>query len=225
MKFEKENIKNIKRAGAVFLTLSLIWGGLKCADKILRNDYSYKKYKPFFENKTDYDVFFYGNSHVIDGIFPMQLWNDYGITSYNLSSHSSHIPTTYGTLKLSLKYKKPKIAVLDVSYGDRRKNSTKADFAHKAYDAFPLSLTKIMVVNEVFKESAFEDGDVNRPNIPELLNPFSLYHSRWGDKDIKFESLFDSSCNEEMGAESRSAVSVPDKFTLLNKNYVPEKDY
>ena len=81
MKTKFFNKKNLQRLGAVLLTLLLIIIGLKAANKILRNNESNFKYDPFFKNKTDYDVFFMGSSHVLNGIFPMQLWNDYGITS------------------------------------------------------------------------------------------------------------------------------------------------
>ena len=114
MKFEKNNIINIKRAGAVLLTLALIIVGLKCSNKILRNNSSYFKYKAFLENKTDYDVLFYGSSHVTNAIFPMQLWHDYGITSYNLAQHDCGVAVNYYLLELTLKKKTPKVIVLDV---------------------------------------------------------------------------------------------------------------
>lgn len=219
------NRKNAGRAGAVILTLFLIIFFLNCAYKILQNDYSVKKFKMFFSGKTDYEVMFFGSSHLINSVFPMQLYNDYGIASYNMAGHDSHMPTTYGTLKLSLKYKKPKIAVLDVLRGNRKENLTKSDNAHKAFDAFPPSVSKFAVLSEIFKESSWDENDEKRPNVMELLNPFSLYHSRWAEKDIKLSSLFDFSYNRELGAESRIAVSVPDNFKLVDKDSVSSFEF
>jgi hypothetical protein len=53
------------------------------------------KYANFFEQDEDFDVLFFGTSHVINGIFPMELWNDYGIVSYNFGGHGNEIATSY----------------------------------------------------------------------------------------------------------------------------------
>ncbi len=82
----KSFIKNLKRTGAVLLTISIIFVGYKCAYKIFSDKVGYRHYIPFLKNRTNYDIFFMGSSHMHNGIFPMQLWNDYGITSYNLGT-------------------------------------------------------------------------------------------------------------------------------------------
>jgi hypothetical protein len=53
------------------------------------------KYANFFEQDEDFDVLFFGTSHVINGIFPMELWNEYGIVSYNFGGHGNEIATSY----------------------------------------------------------------------------------------------------------------------------------
>jgi hypothetical protein len=53
------------------------------------------KYADYFEQDEDFDVLFFGTSHVINGIFPMELWNDYGIVSYNFGGHGNEIATSY----------------------------------------------------------------------------------------------------------------------------------
>ena len=42
-----------------------------------------QKYKPFFESETNFDVILLGTSHMWNQVSPMELWKEYGITSYN----------------------------------------------------------------------------------------------------------------------------------------------
>ena len=202
------NKKNLKIFASVLITIFLIIGGIKCADKILRNNLSHFKYDPFLKNKTDYDVLFYGSSHVINAIFPMQLWEDYGITSYNLSMHSCGVAANYEILEQSLKYHKPKVIVLDVLLPNGTSNTTKVGSLHNAYDAFPLNFSKFRYLYALSKER--EDISLS-----EFVFPFSLYHSRWSEKNIKFQTLFSHDMNREMGAESRIAVATPNNFKRL----------
>ena len=66
------------------------WGKLKCiifmvlllfcmikTTDIMQRKKSDFKYIPFFEQEENTDVLFMGTSHVINGIFPMELWNSF----------------------------------------------------------------------------------------------------------------------------------------------------
>lgn len=66
------------------------------------------KYEAFFEQTENFDVLFLGSSHMIYGVYPMELWHDYGIVSYNMGGHGNRIPTTYIVLKEALNYTTPK---------------------------------------------------------------------------------------------------------------------
>lgn len=50
----------------------------------------------FFNQPKDYDVLFFGTSHVRYGIYPMELWEEYGITSYNLAIRVPKLPDPTG---------------------------------------------------------------------------------------------------------------------------------
>jgi hypothetical protein len=50
---------------------------------------------PFLVEGNDIDVVMLGSSHVRCGIFAMELWNDYGISLYNLASNGRTIPVCY----------------------------------------------------------------------------------------------------------------------------------
>ena len=107
--------KSILRIAAALFTIFLTLAALGMAKRVLGRKDSEFKYKPFFRTNTEYDVLFFGTSHVIDGIFPMQLWHDYGITSYNFGEHGTPIPTSYWIMRNAVRYHKPKIAALDIN--------------------------------------------------------------------------------------------------------------
>lgn len=65
---------------AVIVTLMV---GIYCSNKLLVNKWSHKQYDPFFENDQVFDVLFFGSSHVNYGVSPLDLYQNYGITSYN----------------------------------------------------------------------------------------------------------------------------------------------
>ena len=66
----------------------------------------------FYEYADDIDVLFLGNSHAADYV-PMELWEQYGVTSYNLAISGIPIPVTYWTLMNALDHASPKLVVLD----------------------------------------------------------------------------------------------------------------
>lgn len=58
-------------------------------------------------------MLFMGTSHVLNAVYPMELWNDYGIVSYNFGGHGNYLPTTYCIMKNALEYTTPKLMVID----------------------------------------------------------------------------------------------------------------
>lgn len=59
------------------------------------------------------DVLLLGSSHLGSNIDPTQLYEDYGIASYNLWGSAQPTWNTYYYLKEALKYQKPKVVVLE----------------------------------------------------------------------------------------------------------------
>lgn len=180
-----------------------------------RTDSEYK-YKPFFTEDTDYDVLFFGTSHVLNGIFPMQLWEDYGITSYNFGGHSNSIAMSYWVMRNAVRYHKPKVAVLDVSMAEQQSTQMdNIDFAHLSMDSFPLSLTKIQGVMDVYSDSPISQV--------QLLWPLFVYHERWPElkkEDLRKGIFGLQDATKEKGAESRVWLErQPAKHAIL-----PETD-
>lgn len=180
-----------------------------------RTDSEYK-YKPFFTEDTDYDVLFFGTSHVINGIFPMQLWEDYGITSYNFGGHGSSIAMSYWIMRNAVRYHKPKVAVLDVSLAEQNsKEMGTIDFAHLSLDSFPLSSTKIKGVMDVYPDDPASQT--------RLLWPLFVYHERWPElkkNDLQKGVLGLRDVTREKGAESRVWV----ERQTVQHTILPETD-
>ena len=185
---------------------------LSKATDLLELKASDEKYADFFSQEEPFDVLFLGTSHVINGIFPMELWNANGIVSYNLGGHSNELATTYWAMKNALDYTSPKAVVIDcLSLRNDIKASRKFSYLHQSLDAFPLSRNKISavwdllddpVMDEIIAEGKEDTGTEPRTKIG-LLWDFSVYHTRWNELT---KEDFAPSRNQEKGAESRISV-------------------
>lgn len=205
--------KVTRRILTLIIIVSLVIEGLQILANVTKRTDSEFKYQPFFSENTDYDVLFFGTSHVINGIFPMQLWKDYGITSYNFGGHANSIAMGYWTMRNAVKYHKPKVAVLDVLGAEGQSSQMDISYAHLSLDAFPTNATKISGIKDMFQ------GDKKLQE--ELIYPFSIYHNKW--KEISSDSLSLAfsplkSVTREKGAESRINLEAnPAKFEMIPK--------
>ena len=136
---------------------------------------TYDKYKTFMESKTDYDVVFLGSSHVRLTVNPMQLWNDYGIISYNLGSDAAYFMIDYWVIQIAQSYNKPKIAMIDIFRLWQELSPLPA--AHSALDTFPLFPTKWRVALDLC--TTLEERI-------EIVFPLYLYHNRWKENNFHF---------------------------------------
>lgn len=201
-----------KRFVSVLLLLALVLGGVGFCARALRVDDGYYKNTPFLRDDREYDVLFFGTSHVVNAVFPMQLWKETGITSYNLSIHGGSIASSYWMLKTALDYQKPKIAVMDVLLAKSNYMQTDLPMAHGAMDPFPLTKTKLQAIWDIYPDAASR---------AELLFPLDVYHNRWKALDTKMleRGFGESEVTPEKGGESRIRV-----YPLENPLVVPEDD-
>lgn len=181
--------------------------------ELLEKKESVSKYADFFDQKEDFDVLFFGTSHMLNAVFPMELWNDYGIVSYNFGGHGNEIATSYWVMENALDYTSPKLVVFDCQkLGSSVKSGLNFSYLHLSFDAFKLSTTKIRSICDLLDDSVW---DAN-PDILEatrqgeqrtklgLLWDYSVYHSRWSEI-CEEDYVIDK--NLEKGAESRINVT------------------
>lgn len=182
------------------LFLTLLVGVLVLVSNLVERKSSIQKDGEFYTQKEEFDVLFFGSSHMLNGVAPMELWNEYGIVSYDLAHDSEFMAGSYWDLKNAIRYHKPKVVVIDMfllEMNDKigRDETKSLSYAHKIFDSMPLSLTK--------GQAAFDLVTDKKESLQLLFN-FSLYHSRWNElvqEDFNTTFLF------EKGAQSRVAVT------------------
>lgn len=204
--------KIFRRAAGCAAVLLLTAGMLVFLSGLTERKASREKYADFFSQEQDFDVLFMGSSHVINAVYPMELWNDYGIVSYNFGGHSNQLATTYWVMKNALDYTSPKLMVIDcMGITGERKSSDAFSMLHQSFDAFPLSVTKVRTVWDLLDDSEMDklidkgevrDGDETRTKLG-LLWDFSVYHARWNELT---QDDFEPAVPPEKGAESRIGV-------------------
>ena len=211
---------NKKRIGIVIkciLFTATVAVLLYMATGVLRRKDSLYKYADFFKlaQKDQIDVLFMGSSHVINGVNPAVLYDEYGITSYNMGGHGSLLQSTYWELIEALEYTTPKWVVVDAYMlekdyrylDDRDANADETELnasveqLHLNMDVWPLNKTKVRAI-----EDLIQDKDIQR----EFLYDFSVYHNRWEYiTEDDFKSIVGhESRNELFGAEMRYDVET-----------------
>lgn len=198
----------------VMATLALLCVVLTKLADLMENKYSDNRFDAFFRQEEDFDVLFMGTSHVINGIFPMELWNQYGIVSYNFGTSDSRLPTTYWIMENALDYTVPELIVIDCYYlSSDMKHGNNFSHLYHTLDAFPLSLVKVKTAWDILEEERKAGGEERRVDSRgekkeplSLLWNYSIYHTRWNEIG---QGDFDPVRKKEKGAEFITAVETP----------------
>jgi hypothetical protein len=192
-------MKNLKRLASCGLFLVLLFLAIgRCAD-ILEYKEARKKYKPFYESETNFDVIFMGTSHMWNHVLPMELWDEYGIASYNWAYSNCTPAENYYLLQDVLKFTSPKLVVLDM-YGlieyepyhtdvhNGKYQPDRIEQQHIQFDSIPLSVSKVMAAKDVFDD--YSDNN-------DFIWNFIMYHNRWSELN---ESDFEYDISTEKGS-------------------------
>jgi len=208
----REKIKNVLSSliviGLVFLLLTIL-------TQIMERKSSYTKNYDFITQDADFDVLFVGSSKVINSVFPMELWDDYGFVSYNLGGHGNTVPTSYWVILNALEYTSPELIVMDCNnYASMDRVNPNLKYMHLSFDAFPLSTNKIKAVYDLIRDTDEQIENVRESRI-ELLWHFYTYHNRWNELT---ESDFYPSVNSQKGAEPRIGIAVPKEIPVVSQD-------
>ena len=140
------------------LLISLI-AGLSC---VLEYKGSREKIEPFIQNAEQYDVLFFGDSHAYSAIYPMELWENYGIASYNLANYNLTIPLSYWVMRNALLYCQPELVVLDFNQvWEQAKLCESSGDVHTGLDGFPLSRMKLEAIYDLMDDPLVTDKNGN----------------------------------------------------------------
>lgn len=171
--------KTLRRWISVIVFAALFCALFAGATALLRNKNSAGAILSLYAEPEDsLDVIFIGSSHILNGVFPMELWAQYGIVSNNLGQHGQSIPISYYMAQEAIRTQHPDLIVLDaymlyypelIYEGDGN--------SHKSIDNMAWALPKLRAIFDLF---TWEDRW-------DYLVPLSLYHSRW--KELSAEDL------------------------------------
>lgn len=147
-------------------------------------------YLGFYQMEEDTaDVLFFGSSHAASFFIPQELYNNYGITSYNLGCEQQNLVTSYFWLKEALKYQHPKAVVLECyilfTYTAEEALNTAESCTRKAFDYmkwFPVKMEAVKTICRLDTQQSL--SSYYFPNI--------RYHTRWTglmENDFKFREM------------------------------------
>lgn len=181
MEFRKDVVRIITYAMCFLLVIYLIQP-VFIAKAVEVNAYSPKAtYEGFYEQpQNSIDILFLGTSHCYNSFSPEILYQEYGISSYNLGSSMQSTMLSYFWLKEALQYQNPSFVVFEVynmiPYGyskpeDVMWNSAEAQI-RQAVDYMKWSEVKMECVRELCRQDITMEAD-------SFIFPIIRYHNRW----------------------------------------------
>ena len=184
---------------------------------------SRNQFGPFLDQPEQYDVLFFGDSSFVNCLFPMEIWEDYGIPGYNLSSYGNTMAVSYWVMMNALDYADPEVIVLAVN--DVHKNlkvTGSSSDVHTAFDFFPLTRTKIRAIEDLMDDPLAMDDDGNRyvDMKWEYLFKLGKYHSRWSELQ---QSDFTGMPNVQKGANMMIDVAPVQDYNLIDEDRYAEE--
>ena len=187
------------------------------------------RYASFFVEEQPIDVLFVGSSHVRHGFFVMELWNDYGISAYNLAGNGSTLPVSYWTLVNALDYQTPKVVVMDVfDMWPGRIFSNSWGQVHQQLDAFPISINKYRMIRDLFDDRELTDGSGNPIYNKrwEIFWNLGEYHTRWtGLTEGDFDSEKTLIQNSRVWKGSEPLIDVVEREEHIYNKSADELQY
>ena len=135
-------------------------------------------------DKDTVDVLFFGSSMGVNAFDPQELYDLYGIRSYNLSSVQQSLAVSYYWLEEALKYQTPKVVMCDSRFpfpqhADHVLNADDGS-VHDAFDYIRFSPSRLRAVREI--------GELDPSlDLTQFYLPHIRYHERW--KDINEDTL------------------------------------
>lgn len=165
----------------------------------------------YYEEKTNHEVIMVGDCELYENISTVELWREYGITSYIRGSAQQLTWQSYYLLEDALRYETPKVVVFNVlalKYDEPQKET----YNRMTIDGMKWSMSKIGAINA----SMTEDED-----FIDYVFPILRYHSRWSELN---EDDFKYILNKEkvthngyyMRADIRPSAGFPDPLPLTD---------
>lgn len=142
------------------------------ATDLFRTKVNIEAVKPIYGlPKNSVDVLLLGTSHMAKTISPMDLWNDYGITSFNGGTDSQAIAVSYFMLRNFLSVQYPKVVVLEIFFVyEAQITANREQRLHCFVDNAPFSLD----ISDAIETLIEDEHDKT-----EYYLNFYTFHNRW----------------------------------------------
>lgn len=167
------------------------------------------------EKKGNIDVLVVGNSGVSRGYSPIKIWEEYGITSYNLGTSNQTMDFAYYLIKETIQYQDIKTVVLDMDSVFEEKNAPEGEY-RKFFDNIKWGKVKLDAIND--KNVQIDENDKIS-----YIFPLLRFHSRWNQLE---EDDFKTNLNYEYQKISYKGMAmIADRIPYIDQiGYMQEKN-
>ncbi len=159
----------------------------------------------YYRDPTRHDLLVIGSCESYENISTMELWREYGITSYIRGNSNQLIPQSYVMLMDALERETPKVVLLNV-FAMTLEGQDTEEYNRMVFDGMPWNRYKWLGLQETAMENE---------HLAEYLFPALRYHSRWqelGAEDWEYafrEKPLTSFQGYYLRADVRPAVGFP----------------
>ncbi len=157
----------------------------------------------YYDDPSDHEVLFIGDCEVYENFSTIELWEQYGITSYIRGSAQQLTWQSYYLLEDALRYETPKVVVFNVLALKYNEPQSEA-YNRMSIDGMRWSSSK---VNNILASMTDEE------NFIEYVFPLLRYHSRWSeltDDDVAY--IFSKDQVTHNGYYMRVDVKAQEEF-------------
>lgn len=174
---------HIKFAGKCAIFILILCASIKLVYRVIMPKYFYQEmlsttlsYTNFYDmERNTIDVLFLGSSISATSYIPQELYNRYGITSYNLGSEKQSPVISYFWIKEALRYQQPEAVVLDCYFLFNQNGNvlnTTENSIRRALDYMKWSPVKREAIQAICElDDSQSQFNYYFPNI--------RYHTRW----------------------------------------------
>ena len=168
----------IKRIICIFAVIAIVTVSLSYIGSLLqgRNKGATCKLE-YYDNAAQYDILMFGTSHMYNMVLPMELWDKYGITSFNWGYSNCTLAMDYYVMKNAIEHGNPKLCIVDIAglteyenEGNGKYKNSERGLARELFASIPFSITKLRAVYDIFDD--YDDR-------LDMLAPILYYHGRW----------------------------------------------
>lgn len=200
MKKTKNIAVRVLQSIVFMLLLAAMVMRLDSALKLVRVDNLCPRYYEYPDGT--YDVVFVGTSLVMCGIYPMEIYEDYGMAAYNLGTVNQSLEASYYLAKDAIEKDHPALVVLDCSRAWHDEETMEPEFIHDITDTMPyLNRNRI----DMIRALSGEDADLKS-----LYFPLIAFHTRW--QEVSYTDALPTGREESGGAKITGRVASYEVF-------------